>query len=133
MPTLTAFAFESFQKGMGGGGTGGGLVFLAIMFTVIAGIWKTFAKAGQPGWGVLVPIYNTYLVLRIAGRPGWWLLLLLIPIVNLVLMIIVLLDFARSFGKGGGFAMGLLFLPFIFYPILGFGPAEYIGPAAAQN
>ena len=112
----------------GGGGAGGALFFviwLAIMLAVIAGCWKMLAKAGQPGWGILIPIFNIYLMIKVAGRPGWWLLLMLIPIVNFVVSIIIAIDIAQNFGKGIGFALGLIFLGFIFYPILGFGEAQY--------
>ncbi len=111
-----------------GGGAGGGiimLIWLAIVVGVIAGVWKTFAKAGKPGWGAIIPIYNVILLLEIAGRPIWWIILLLIPVVNLVVAIIVAIDVARNFGKGTGFGLGLAFLGFIFYPILGFGDARY--------
>jgi len=106
------------------------LIYLAIIVLVIAGMWKMFIKAGQPGWGALIPIYNLYLILKITGRPGWWLILYFIPIANLIATIIVANDLAKSFGKGIGFAVGLFFLGFIFIPILGFGSAEYQGPAA---
>ena len=131
------------QSGSGGGGGGAGaagagivgilfiLAYLAIIVLVIAGGWKMFVKAGQPGWGIIVPILNIYFMLKIAGRPGWWIILFLIPIVNLIVGIIMYVDIAKSFGKGIGFALGLIFLGFIFMPILGFGDAEYQGPAAA--
>ncbi len=105
------------------------VVYLAIMVVVIAGIWKTFAKAGKPGWACIIPIYNVIVLLEIAGKPLWWLLLLLIPFVNFVIIILVMLDLAKAFGKGAGFGLGLAFLPFIFYPLLGFGDARYRSPA----
>jgi hypothetical protein len=109
-----------------------GLLFagfwLALVVLVVAGMWKAFVKAGQPGWAVLIPIYNMYVLLKAAGKPGWWLLLMLIPIVGVVFAIIAVVAFAGRFGKGGGFAVGLIFLPFIFYPILGFGDAQYSPP-----
>ena len=105
------------------------LVYLAIIVLVVAGFWKVFTKAGQPGWAAIVPIYNLYVLLKIAGRPGWWLLLFILPIVNFVIAIIVAIDVAKSFGKGTGFGLGLAFLGPIFYPILGFGEAAYQGPA----
>ncbi len=114
---------------------GVGLVFLvlylSIIVLVIAGMWKTFAKAGQPGWGCIIPIYNTYLMTKIAGRPWWWLLLFFIPFVNIIFAIILMVDIAKSFGKGVGFAVGMILLSPIFFCILGFGSAEYQGPAAA--
>ena len=103
----------------------GMLVWLAICVTVIAGMWRVFTKAGEPGWGVLIPIYNFYLLCRIAQRPGWWLILMFIPIVNLAVAIVLSIDIARHFGKGAGFGVGLAFLGPVFYPILGFGSAEY--------
>ncbi|CAG0976460.1 hypothetical protein PHYC_01529 [Phycisphaerales bacterium] len=101
------------------------IVYLAILVLVIAGFWKVFTKAGQPGWACLIPIYNTYVLLKVVNRPWWWLLLLLIPIVSLIIAILVMVDLAKSFGKGVGFALGLIFLGFIFIPILGFGSAQY--------
>lgn len=121
-------------QGNGGGGVVNSLVtviWLGVMVTVFIAYWKVFVKAGRPGWAVLVPFYNAYVFLKIAGRPGWWLLLFLIPLVNIVIGFIVTIDIAKSFGKGVGFAMGLIFLGPIFYAILGFGQAEYKGPAAA--
>jgi hypothetical protein len=107
------------------------LFYLAIIVVVIAGMWKVFTKAGQPGWAAIVPIYNIVILLKIVGRPVWWLVLLLIPFVNFVILILVSIDVAKSFGKGPGFGIGLWLLSFIFYPILGFGDAQYVGPAAA--
>jgi len=92
---------------------------------VIVGAWKTFEKAGEPGWAILVPIYNFLVVLRIAEKPWWWVLLLVIPIVNVIISILVNIEIANRFGKGAGFGIGLLILPIIFFPILGFGESRY--------
>ena len=115
------------ETAVNGGGAGGMvmIIYLAFVILMIASAWKVYTKAGQPGWGVLIPIYNVYLMLKIAGKPGWWLILLFIPIVNIVVSIIVALALSANFGKGAGFGIGLIFLPFIFYPILGFGGATY--------
>lgn len=106
------------------------LIWLAVVVISIAGMWKTFEKAGQPGWAAIIPIYNLYVITQIVGRPWWWLLLALIPIVNLVALIVLSIDMAKAFGKGAGFGIGLAFLPFIFYPILGFGDPAYQGSPA---
>lgn len=98
------------------------LVLAAIM---LAGLWACFSKAGEPGWAAIVPIYNVVVMLKIAGRPLWWLVLMFIPFVNFIVSIVVAVDFGRAFGKGTGFGVGLAFLPFIFYPLLGFGDAEH--------
>lgn len=109
------------------------VVYLAFIILIVAGLWKTFTKAGQPGWAAIVPIYNLYILCKIAGRPGWWLLLIFIPLVGLIFGIILSIDVAKSFGKGVGFGIGLALLGFIFIPILGFGEAQYQGPAAAMG
>ena len=104
-----------------------GLIFLAIIVGIIAGIWKVFTKAGKPGWAALIPIYNAIVILEIAGKPLWWIILLLIPVVNFVVAILVNIAVAEKFGKSSGFGVGLALLGFIFYPILGFGDAKYQG------
>ena len=108
------------------------IFYLAFTILMIAAWWKIFTKAGQPGWACIIPIYNLYVWCKIVGRPWWWILLMLIPFVNFIILIILIIDLAKSFGKGGsGFGIGLLLLPIIFFPILGFGSAQYQGPAAA--
>jgi hypothetical protein len=104
------------------------VIYIAIIIFLIASIWKVFVKAGQPGWGAIIPIYNIYLLCKIAGRPGWWVILYIVPIVNIFVGLVVSLDVAKSFAKGTGFGIGLWILSFIFFPILGFGPAQYVGP-----
>jgi len=103
---------------------------IALVVLIIAGVWKTFVKAGQPGWAAIIPFYNIYIMLKIANKPGWWLLLFFIPVVNIVIGIIVAIEIAKAFGQGAGFGIGLAFLGFIFYPILGFGDAKYQGVPA---
>lgn len=111
-----------------GGGAAVFIVFFLVAVLVIIGWWKIFEKADEAGWKALIPIYNAIVLLRIAGKPWWWILLLLIPFVNLVVLIIWYVELARSFGKGAGFAIGMVFLPFIFLLILAFGDSKYVGP-----
>lgn len=124
-------------------GTNGGevgilvIIYIAVIVFEIAALWKVFVKAGQPGWAAIIPIYNLYILLKVIGRPGWWILLFLLGIIPfvgwiavLVLGIIIAIDLAKSFAKSSGFAVGLFLLNFIFIPILGFGEARYVGPAA---
>ena len=108
------------------------IVGLLIALLLIVAMWKVFTKAGQPGWASIIPIYNLYVWCKIVGRPWWWILLMLIPFVNFIILIILCIDMAKSFGKGAGFGIGLAFLGIIFWPILGFGSAQYQGPAVAQ-
>lgn len=112
--------------------SGVGMVCWLIMIVLfIAGWWKTFEKAGQPGWAAIIPIYNIYILMEINGRPGWWVLLFFVPFINIVMPIIMGLDTAKSFGKDALYGILLLwiFMP-IGFLILGFGDAEYIGPSA---
>jgi hypothetical protein len=120
--------------------SGGGVLWLAYLFGYLAFLiiyavaaWQMYEKAGQRGWKALIPFYNWYVLLRIVGRPGWWLILMFIPFVNLVIWIIVSIDLAHSYGKGTWFAVGLIFLSVIFILILGYGDARYVGPAGSPG
>jgi hypothetical protein len=108
-----------------------GIIYLAIIVLLIVSMWKVYAKAGKPGWAAIIPIYNIIVLLEIVGKPLWWIILMLIPFVNFVVAIIVYLELAKVFGKGAGFGIGLFFLSFIFFPILAFSDAKYVGAAGA--
>lgn len=102
--------------------------FVVIIILIVAG-WRIFEKAGKPGWAFIIPIYNVIVLLEIVGKPWWWLLLIIfVPLGNIIWGIWTTNLLAKSFGKNEGFTVGLIFLPFIFYPILGFGNAQYNGP-----
>jgi hypothetical protein len=127
------------------------LVMAVVVVVAVVGLWRVFTKAGERGWGCLVPVYNTILFLRIARRPAWWLGLFLLPplagwiwlalnplslgglgllaawaMISNALFLVVLVGLARNFGKGFGFALGLFLLPWIFYPVLGLGRSEFL-------
>jgi hypothetical protein len=108
------------------------IIALLIALLLIVAMWKVFTKAGQPGWASIIPIYNLYIWCKIVGRPWWWIILMLIPLVNFIICIILCIDLAKSFGKGVGFGLGLALLGIIFFPILGFGSAQYQGPTAGS-
>ena len=103
------------------------IIWLAVGIFLLIADWKLYEKAGKPGWAVLIPIYNVIVLLQIVNRPIWWIVLYLIPIVNIVVAIILIFDLAKAYNQSVGFGFGLLFLPIIFIPILGFGSAEYVG------
>ena len=106
-------------------------VFIFFLIAVIA-LWKVFEKAGYEGWKAIIPIYNTYILVKIAGRPDWWFLLLLIPFVNFVVYIILSMDIAKAFGKSELFGIvGLWLFSFIGFAILGWGDATYQLPKPA--
>lgn len=107
-------------------------VITAIWVISVIGMWKAFEKAGKPGWAALIPIYNIVVMIEITGKPMIWLLWCLLPCVNWIFGIWLTNLISKSYGKEEGFTIGLLLLPFIFWPILGFGSAKYVGPAAAE-
>src|SRR5947207_15187347 len=108
------------------------VIGLLIALLLIVAMWKVFTKAGQPGWASIIPIYNLYIWCKIVGRPGWWIILMLIPFVNFIIGIILCIDMAKSFGHGVGFGLGLVFLGVIFFPILGFGSSQYQGTSTGR-
>jgi hypothetical protein len=123
------------QSGGGNGAMSGVAWVFWLLFVVLAVVatWKIYTKAGQPGWAAIIPIYNWLVLLRIIGRPWWWLLLLLVPFLNIVIYILMMLNLAKSYGRGVGFAIGLIVFPVIWLLILGFGSSQYVGPAAGPN
>jgi len=111
----------------------GMIIPLAISVIVIMGFWKAFVKAGKPGWACLVPIYNFIVILEIANKPTWWFILLFVPVANIVVIFLVSIEVAKNFGKSTGFGIGLALVGGIFWPILGFSDAKYIGDGASSD
>mgnify|MGYP000920907785 CR=1 FL=1 len=109
------------------------VIYLALIALMIVSMWKIYTKAGKPGWACIIPIYNIIVLLEIVGKPWWWLLLMLLPFVNIIFAIWMLNLLSKSYGHGVGFTLGLLFLSFIFIPILGLGESKYVGPAGAAQ
>lgn len=103
------------------------VLVLAVCVFLVISQWHMFKKAGKHGWAALVPFYNSYVLMEIAWGNGWLMFLMLLPLGNLVFSVLTCIKLAKAFGKSGGFAVGLIFLPVIFYPILAFGKAEYEG------
>jgi hypothetical protein len=104
------------------------VLFCVILLFQLIAMWKVFTKAGQPGWACLIPIYNIYIMTKIVGKPGIWVLYMIIPFVNIVFVIWLYNMISKSFGHDEGFTAGLIFLGVIFWPILGFGSSKYLGP-----
>lgn len=127
---ITALADNVSDQSAAGGAGGSGVSLVGyLLFTIIA-LRPVFAKAGYNGWTALIPIYNVYVLVKLAGFHGATVLLYVIPIVNIVFSIIVAVRVGGNFGKGGGFSFFLLWLlSFIGYCIIGYGSAVYRGPA----
>ena len=103
---------------------------LCLYAPLLAGMWRVFEKAGKPGWFVLVPVYNLVTLARISGCSGWWVLWMIVPAVNIVLLVVLHVRLARRFGRGVPFGLGLTFIGPIFYPVLGFGGASFTASAS---
>lgn len=109
------------------------IFYVAVIVLMIASFWKIFEKAGQPGWAAIVPIYNIIILLKIVDKPVWWIVLFFIPIVNFVISILLNIELAKKFGKDTGFAVGLILLGIVFFPILAFGDAQYQGQTTPSS
>lgn len=107
------------------------VLYLIVGVLAIVAYWKIFTKAGEAGWKSIIPIWSTIVLLKIVGRPWWWILLLLIPFVNFIIFIVVMLDLGKAFAKSTVFSIfGLIIFSVVGYLILGFGDAKYVGPNA---
>lgn len=105
----------------------GKILLIALLFVLltIASMWMVFKKAGRSGVASIVPIYNMYVLLQISGKPGWWLILLIVPGVGFVFHLLAMLSLAQRFERGILYGLGLVLLPMFFFPMLGFGDAQY--------
>ncbi len=120
------------QSTPGADGLLGGGIVMVVVYLLLVGfmlfcMWQIFVKAGEPGWAAIVPIYNVMILSKICGRGEVFGLLLFVPCVGIVIAVLLALDLAKVFGKSAGFGIGLLLLGIVFYPMLAFGSAEYVG------
>jgi len=121
-------AVTPLQSGGGAGGgleLIGGLLGLALTVAAVAGYWKALAKAGEPGWAALVPVYNLWVLVRASGNSWLWFVACLVPVVNFVAVAKVFVDFAGQFGRGVVFGIATWLVPFVMMPVLGFGDYHY--------
>ena len=109
------------------------LIYIIMIILMVASYWKIFQKAGKPGWAAIIPIYNIIVYLQVVRKPVWWIILLLIPIVNIIFLIIITHRLSVVFGHGAEFTLGILILPFIFLPIIAFGDSKYVGAMNSSN
>ena len=112
-----------------------GLVMLAIGILLIVARWKVFKKANVPGWESLIPVHSDVVELQLGGiKTGWWFLNLIVicGIGPIILTFWKSIALSKAFGKGTGFGILMVFFPYICYPILAFGKAEYVGPKKAE-
>ncbi len=107
-------------------------VFIAMFVAMHVGLYAMFRKAGEAGWKALIPFYNYYVCLEIIDKPKWWLIWVILPVVNLVMPFIIFVELCKSFGKSGLGAQTLCMLfPFAYLPFLGFSKnVSYIGASS---
>lgn len=102
------------------------LLGLAVVAVTLTSFWRLFQRAGEPGWATLVPIYNAVVLLRVAQRPLWWVLLMAVPLVNVAVLVAVNIALSHRFGRSTAFGVGLSLLPFVFLPLLAFGEPDRV-------
>ncbi len=126
------------------------IMAVGVIALMIAAQWRLFTKAGEPGWKSIVPIYGAYTLYKLVWTPGAFAVFaalsaasalaqripavaLLVSLGMVVIGVITAVKTAHAYGKSGGFAVGLILLPVIFYPVLAFGDSRYVGPAGAGD
>lgn len=109
------------------------VMYWPIIVLQIVSMWKVFKKFGKPGWAAIVPGYNMYVLCEIAGKEWWYLLLFLVPVVQIYAMYVIYDGVAKKFGKSAGFAVGMILVPFVFWLILAFSKSSVVIPSAQTN
>lgn len=127
MPMQDGGLFAAFGIGM--------FLFVVVIYLFVGFCYgKLFEKAGRPLWTGFVPIYNYVVMLEIVGRPVWWVVLMLIPLVNFIIAIIVSIDLAKSYGKDTLWGILLVLFSIVMLPVMAFSSdIKYVGPAAAGD
>lgn len=107
------------------------IILLPVSFTIIALFaWPVFQKAGIDGWKTIIPFYNLYLWLKIIDKPMWWYILLLVPFLNVFMLMLMIVELAKCFGKFALWEQGAaVIFPFIYLPYLGLSDKEKYIPA----
>jgi len=127
---LLAQTTTTTSAGVGAGGAaliaGGAILYVAFIVLMIASLWKLFDKGGQKGWCAIIPILNIVVLIKLVHKELWWIILFLIPCVNIIAVIVIYFNVAKAFGKGAGYGIGTIILPWIFIPILAFGKSQYV-------
>lgn len=111
------------------------VICFIILVLIHFGLWKMFIKAGRPGWEALIPFYREYIITKLTGRQSWWVILLIIPILNIFIGITLYIDFVKSFGKRSFLDhAGTVLLPFVVFPLWGMDTTtSYWGQSATQE
>ena len=127
------------------GGLIGGLIGFIIVIGIVAVLvmvarWFIFKKAERKPWESLIPIHSDIVEMELGGIETYWYFLnfaAVIPFVGWIAPVVLVfwknIALAKAFGKSGGFGVGLTLLSPIFYPILAWGSATYVGPEKKES
>ncbi|MBQ2153193.1 MAG: hypothetical protein II440_07070, partial [Clostridia bacterium] len=125
------FMYEYSTQTSSGSSAFSNFMSIALAIILVVSYWKMFQKAGEEGWKAIVPLYNSYTLTSLVFNSGWYFLLLFVPIGNIIFYVMMVFRLAKAYGRGTGFGFGLLFLPYVFFPILGFdSKSQYLGNPA---
>ncbi len=105
--------------------TGSIIIGIVVGLVFLVSEWIIFTKAGKPGWAIIIPIYNIIVMLQIVDKPLWWIILLLIPGVNVVFGIIILYNLIIKFGQPGWHVILAILFSIVYFPYLAFSKASY--------
>jgi len=89
--------------------------FLIYNGLIFAGSQKLFRLAGVPGWHAVIPFYNIIKHLDIIQRPRWWIILVFIPVINLLMIPVVWVEFIKRFNHNSKIDRILVILSLGFY------------------
>ena len=129
-------SYDDYGYGYGSSGVSSGLalfagigifmyiIAIAASILLLVSMWKVFKKFGKPGWAAIIPIYNIYIMCEIAEKEWWYILLLCVPIANIYAMYVLYSAIANKLGKSTGFVIGMILVPYVFWPILAFSKSE---------
>ena len=101
------------------------IISLALVILLLVSYWRMFQKAGQPGWKAIVPLYNGYTLTSLVFSSGWFFLLAIVPIANIVFYCMLCTRLAKAYGKGTGFGVLTIFFPYVCFPILAFSSTSF--------
>jgi signal peptidase I len=106
------------------------IIFLPVSFTfIVVFAWQIFVKAGYAGWKTLIPFYNLYLWLLIINKPMWWYFFLVFPFINVFMIMLMIVELDKCFGKHDLLSQGIsVIVPFVYLPFLGFSQSEIYIP-----
>jgi len=94
------------------------IFFLLLNLIIFSGSRRLFKLAGVESWKSVIPIYNIIKILGIINRPKWWVILVFVPVINLLIIPVIWVEFIKHFNhnsKGDRILVILTLGFYIFY------------------